>query len=458
MPYEPPRSKGRAIGSFFTYFGIWLAAQVVVTVAFFIPIAFSVLTDKNVRAMGYDFITDYLKNEVLRHVNLISILSSVLFLVAVTVIFTVRQNRRDKLGVVPKKNLFAEVGFVKAPACVCVISAGLGVVLNRIVTYIVDFVPWPRFFVSSFDDTYGQVFGKDQSIVIVAVSTVVIAPITEEIVFRGIACSRLRSVFPHVVTVIASALIFGVSHGVPIAVIYASALGVVQACVFLRHGSLYPVMLCLFICGLIVLCFQDIDNQEMVVGVLVYTCIIAVVTQIMAICYFRFYFPEIILPETDLKDGIIGMFSVSLVLLLFGFVLTPLFYNAFVDPERAELRAAKKSLKKMKEGSGDYKKTTDKITSLEKTVKEKAPVFGFGMGDVILMAAGGLMLGTKAVVTAFFIAVILGGFYGIYKKIVSEDGDNAFAFGPFLILGLVVTAFTNGDIINLYLETMIYRR
>ena len=246
MPYEPPRSKGRAIGSFFTYFGIWLAAQVVVTVAFFIPIAFSVLTDKNVRAMGYDFITDYLKNEVLRHVNLISILSSVLFLVAVTVIFTVRQNRRDKLGVVPKKNLFAEVGFVKAPACVCVISAGLGVVLNRIVTYIVDFVPWPRFFVSSFDDTYGQVFGKDQSIVIVAVSTVVIAPITEEIVFRGIACSRLRSVFPHVVTVIASALIFGVSHGVPIAVIYASALGVVQACVFLRHGSLYPVMLCHF--------------------------------------------------------------------------------------------------------------------------------------------------------------------------------------------------------------------
>lgn len=225
---------------------------------------------------------------------------------------------------------------------------------------------------------------------------------------------------------------------------------------FLRYDftiyGIYPVMLCLFICGLIVLCFQDIDNREMVVGVLVYTGIIALVTQLLYLIRFYVILPfDIILPATDLVDGIKGMFSVSLVLLIFGFVITPVFYNLFVDPDRAELRAAKKSIASMTEGSEDYKKESAKIESLTAAIKAKEPVYGFGMGDVILMAAGGLMLGLKATITAGFIAVILGGIYGIYRKIVSDDDDNAFAFGPFLIIGLVAASFLNDMLINGYL-------
>lgn len=225
---------------------------------------------------------------------------------------------------------------------------------------------------------------------------------------------------------------------------------------FLRYKpeyfGVYPILLCLFICGLIVLCFQDIDNREMVVSVLIYTGAVAAVTQILYAIYWNFGLPfTVVLPETDLKDGIIGMLCVSLILLLFGFVITPVFYNHFVDPDRAELNAAKKAIKGMITNSLDYKKTNDKIEKLTAVLSEKEPVYGFGMGDVVLMAAGGLMLGTKAVITAFFIAVLLGAIYGIYKKIVSDDDDNAFAFGPFLIIGLVVAAFVNGSIIDAYL-------
>ena len=85
-------------------------------------------------------------------------------------------------------------------------------------------------------------------------------------------------------------------------------------------------------------------------------------------------------------------------------------------------------------------------------VKEKGPVFGFGMGDIILMAAGGLMLGLKATITAAFIAVIFAAIYGVYKKTV--DDDNAFAFGPFLCAGLVVSAFINGYLIDVYLQML----
>lgn len=234
--------------------------------------------------------------------------------------------------------------------------------------------------------------------------------------------------------------------------------GLVFLAVFMRYDfmiyRLYPVMLCLFMCGLIVLCFQDIDNREMCVSVLVYTGIIAAASQIMGL------FGDNVLkfPETNLTDGLLGMISVSLVILVMGFVITPLFYTHFVSEEHAELRSVKKQLKAIKETDRDFKKLTDKKLSLEKSIKEQGPVFGFGMGDVILMAVGGLMIGLKAVITAGFIAVVLGAVYGIVLKVIRKDDDsedsNVFAFGPFLIIGLAIGAFVNGSLIDMYLSTL----
>ncbi|MGN1090544.1 MAG: prepilin peptidase [Huintestinicola sp.] len=230
--------------------------------------------------------------------------------------------------------------------------------------------------------------------------------------------------------------------------------GLIFISVFARYDlyswGYYPVILCLFLCGLIVLCFQDIDNQEMCVSVLIYTGIIAAAEQALA------FFGIITLPETGLVDGIKGMFSVSLVLLIFGFVITPLFYNAFVSEERAELRRIKKELKTAKEGTGNFKKLTDKKLSLEAAIKEEPPVYGFGMGDVVLMAAGGLMLGLKATITAGIIAIVLGAIYGIFKKLAhsGEEDSNVFAFGPFLIIGLFIASFVNGSLIDAYLSML----
>ena len=245
VPYEPPRSKGRAIGSFFIYFGIWLATQTVTSVAFIVPVVLSLFSNPNLTRMGYGEIYSFLMNRIGQYTTLISILSSVLFLAVVTVIFTVRQKRRDALGVVPEKNFFREIGFIKAPIPICAVSLVLGVALNRIVTYIVDIIPWPSIFIESFEQTYEPLLGNE-SFVLIFIATVIMAPVTEEFLFRGIACSRFTPAFLHVVAVIFSSLAFGIAHGTPIAIIYASAFGVVQACIFLRHRSLYPVMLCHF--------------------------------------------------------------------------------------------------------------------------------------------------------------------------------------------------------------------
>ena len=230
-----------------------------------------------------------------------------------------------------------------------------------------------------------------------------------------------------------------------------SLTGIMFVCVFLRYNYLdygfYPVLLCLFICGLIVLCFQDIDNREMCVSVLIYTCIIGLATALLG-C-----FGLVRLPEADIKSSLLGMVSVSGVLLIFGFVLTPLFYNAFVSEERQQLRGIKANIKSTNPDSREYAKLQAKKEELEAQIKSEPPVFGFGMGDVVLMAAGGLMLGLKAIVTAGAIGILTGAIYGIIRKYTAKEDDenaNVFAFGPFLILRLIIAAFVNGGIIDWY--------
>lgn len=208
-----------------------------------IPMIVKLFSDPSVFRKGFLYVWNLLMNEFRQYSMIVSILSSALFVVAAAIIFTVRQNRRDKLGVVPKKNYFREVGFTKAPLSVCAVSVVFGAALNRIVTYIVNFIPWPDFFVNSFKWTYGQLSDDGNPLYIVILCTVVMAPIAEEFLFRGIACSRLSPAFPRAAVVVFSSLVFGIVHGTPIAMIYASAFGVVQAFVFLRHRSLYPVML-----------------------------------------------------------------------------------------------------------------------------------------------------------------------------------------------------------------------
>ena len=232
-------------------------------------------------------------------------------------------------------------------------------------------------------------------------------------------------------------------------------LGVFMRYDFMTYG-LYPVMLCLFLSGLIVLCFQDIDTQEMCVSVLIYTIIIAAASHVLSFIKgsngYLLTFPEI-----DLKSGIIGMLCVSVPLLIIGFVITPLFYNAFVDEDRRELRGIKANLKRTAQSDRNYSVLVSKKEALEARIKEQPPVYGFGMGDVVLMAAGGLMLGVKATVTAALIAILTGAVYGIILKSVNkdkEDKSNAFAFGPFLIVGLAVGAFFGGSLIDMYLSRL----
>ncbi len=231
--------------------------------------------------------------------------------------------------------------------------------------------------------------------------------------------------------------------------------GVLFVLMFIKYdiiadGIIYPALLCLFLAGVIVIGFEDFDTQEMSVCVLVYLGVLAFVTRVLSV----------LLPtalrgnSVTIVEGLIGMFSVSLPLLIIGFVITPLVYILFISEDHKMVRKLKKRLKRENLNGREKEKVENALNEKLAAVKEQGPVFGFGMGDVVFMAAGGLMLGWKATVVAMFIAIILGAVAALVIKLRArkseEETDNAFAFGPYLAIGLAAAAYYGTEIFDMY--------
>ena len=219
--------------------------------------------------------------------------------------------------------------------------------------------------------------------------------------------------------------------------------------------GLYFAMLSLFICGIIVLALQDFDTQTMCVSVLIYCIIEAAATVGMTFINGSDGLSLVRMP-VDLKSCLLGAVSVSGTLLIIGFALTPLVYVLFLSQDHKDLRRLKRALK-TENNERERGKLTVKIEKTKEKIKEEGPVFGFGMGDILMMAAGGLMLGFGATLVSAVIAVIAGAVYGLVKKATEDpddDNSNAFAFGPFLAVGLLVSAYCGNYLAAAYTAYM----
>ena len=79
---------------------------------------------------------------------------------------------------------------------------------------------------------------------------------------------------------------------------------------------------------------------------------------------------------------------------------------------------------------------------------------GIELGDTLIMAAGGLMIGWKAAVISAFIGVILAAVAGIINKM--RSGESKFAFGPYLAIGLFLGALFGTQMMDWYIALLTY--
>ncbi len=78
---------------------------------------------------------------------------------------------------------------------------------------------------------------------------------------------------------------------------------------------------------------------------------------------------------------------------------------------------------------------------------------GFGGGDIKLMAASGLLLGSTSVLIAFFIAIFLASALGLFFIMTKKkDLKSKIAFGPYLSLGLFISMLAGDKLLSMYLS------
>jgi leader peptidase (prepilin peptidase)/N-methyltransferase len=157
------------------------------------------------------------------------------------------------------------------------------------------------------------------------------------------------------------------------------------------------LLMMIFTSLLICIAFIDWDTMDMYIPMLLMVAALAIPS------YFVTYLP--------LKERIIGIFIISVPFLLIG------------------------------EISGAYikKKTGEKVRGIE-------------LGDTILMACAGVLLGWKAMIPSAFIGIILAAIFGLIIKKVT--GKSKFAFGPYLCMGLLLGAMFGEEITDWYIKML----
>lgn len=80
-------------------------------------------------------------------------------------------------------------------------------------------------------------------LIIQIIGAIIIAPIIEEIVFRGIFYYKLRQAIPTVLAILISAVVFGIAHFNIVQGVYAALLGVVFALIYEKTGELWTAVL-----------------------------------------------------------------------------------------------------------------------------------------------------------------------------------------------------------------------
>ena len=217
-----------ALGKAVCYLLLFLLCQVLATAVFTLAAALSLLPVWSGDPTG---LVSAAIAMVMSKAGLITFISDLAVLVILTIFFLVR-----------KKKPLAEAGLVRTePACVGAACAAAPL-LYAAVTLVMSLLP--EAWLESYIDASAALTQDD---VFTILATVVLAPITEEVIFRGLIFSRLERAMRGWLAAVLSALAFGLCHGQPAWMAYAFVLGLVFAFLRLRTGSILPSMLAHFI-------------------------------------------------------------------------------------------------------------------------------------------------------------------------------------------------------------------
>ena len=117
----------------------------------------------------------------------------------------------------------------------------LGISCCMVIQWAFIGLPIPQQLLEEYNEAVSMTMGG--SLAMILLTNVVIAPIVEEITFRGLAMSRLAKIMPISLAAVLTSGIFGLIHGQILWILYASALGLMMSLVAVQCESVLASIL-----------------------------------------------------------------------------------------------------------------------------------------------------------------------------------------------------------------------
>lgn len=166
------------------------------------------------------------------YINELLIMTGILTIVALFLFFRIRHRR-----------LTREIRLRPVSFGTIVLAVILGICAQYAINFTLSQISvyLPEWIITTLVDQ-NEIFSNG-SFTVELLDVVIVTPIVEEIIFRGLIHTRLRSALPKAAAIAISSVIFGLAHGNVLGFIYAGALGVILALVFEKYDSIIPPML-----------------------------------------------------------------------------------------------------------------------------------------------------------------------------------------------------------------------
>lgn len=217
---------GKAACYVFYYFAMQVAvmmgAMILVSVFYMIEHV-EILMQNDPMAMNAMILE--MTDKVMAMANEIAAISGVLSIVILILFFLIR-----------KKSILKEFNIQKVSAGGYIWPALMGFGLTFAVSLVMSFLP--EQWLASYEESSALL--SDTSVLVMFFSSVIVAPIAEEMLFRGLVFTRLRKAMPTWIAIMVTSLSFAVLHGQIVWIMYAFVLGVILTCLAAKYDSIIP--------------------------------------------------------------------------------------------------------------------------------------------------------------------------------------------------------------------------
>ncbi len=166
--------------------------------------------------------------------------------------------------------------------------------VDLIISLAITYLPVPKSWIDMLTDNSDMILAASPFMQILTVA--IVGPIAEEVLFRGLMLGSLSKRCNKWLAIVATSLIFGLVHGHPIAIIYASCLGILMGWLYCKTESLLAPIIFHMIYNL----FSVISPATSGIG---YILLGGVGTVISVSCIIMIAKTPKYVPETDNDDN-----------------------------------------------------------------------------------------------------------------------------------------------------------